>query len=62
MVWTCSKNGRGKVTKRSYEMASTRRRKQGSPKLTWAEVIRGMMGERDWWRKAGTTDATGGRR
>jgi len=27
MVWTCSKNGRGEVAKRSYEMASTRKKK-----------------------------------
>ena len=27
MVWTCFKNGRGKITKRSYEMASTRKKK-----------------------------------
>jgi hypothetical protein len=50
MVWTCSKNGRGKATKISYEMAPT-----------WAEGIRGLMGEKglveeDWsdrhnWRK-----------
>jgi hypothetical protein len=39
-----------------------RRRKRGRPKHTWAEGIRGMMGERDWWRKTGMTDTTGGRR
>jgi hypothetical protein len=38
------------------------RRKQGRPKLTWVEGIRGLMGETDWWRKTGTTDITGGRR
>jgi hypothetical protein len=27
MVWTCSKNGRGKVNKRSYEMISNRKKK-----------------------------------
>jgi hypothetical protein len=27
MVWACSKNGRGKIAKRSYEMASTRKKK-----------------------------------
>jgi hypothetical protein len=28
MVWTCSKNGRGKVTRRSYELAFTRKKKK----------------------------------
>jgi hypothetical protein len=47
------------------------RRKQGRPKLTWAEGIRGLMGEKglveeDWndrhnWRNTGMTDTTGGR-
>jgi hypothetical protein len=45
MVWTCSENGRGKVTERSYEMAPTRK-KRGIPKLTWTERIRGLMGEK----------------
>jgi hypothetical protein len=55
MVWTRPKNGRGKITKTSYEMTSTWKKK------TWAEGIRGMMGEKglmeeDWndrssWRK-----------
>jgi len=27
IVWTCSKNGRGKMAKRSDEMASTRKKK-----------------------------------
>jgi hypothetical protein len=27
MVWTCPKNGRGDIAKRSYEMASTRTKK-----------------------------------
>jgi hypothetical protein len=62
MVWTHPKNGRGKIAKRSYEMASTGKRKRDRPKLTWAEgIIRGLMGEKglmekDWndrnnWRK-----------
>ena len=38
------------------------RRKRGRPKLTWAEGITGMMGERDCWMKTGMTDTTGGRR
>jgi hypothetical protein len=61
MVWPCSKNGRRKIAKRSYEMASTGRRKRGRPKLTWAEGIKGLMGEKelmeeDW------NDRTGGGR
>jgi hypothetical protein len=56
-----SKNGRGEIAKRSYEMASTRKKKTSRSKLTWAERIRGLMGEKglleeDWndrsnWRK-----------
>ena len=61
MIWTCSKNGREEITKGSYEMEPTRKRKRARPKLTWAEGIRGLMGEKglmeeDWndrgnWRK-----------
>ena len=61
MAWTCSKNGREKIAKRSDEMASTGKKKRGRPKPTWAEGIRGLMGEKglmeeDWndrgnWRK-----------
>jgi len=54
MVWTCSENGRGEITKRSYELASTRKKKRGRTELTWAEGIRGLMGEKgsveeDWY-------------
>ena len=61
MLWTCSENGRGKIAKRIDAMASTRKKKTSRPKLTWAEGIRGLMGEKglmeeDWndkgnWRK-----------
>ena len=61
VVWTCSKNGKGEIAKRSYEMASTRKKNRGRPKLTWARGTRGLMGEKglteeDWndrssWRK-----------
>jgi hypothetical protein len=61
MVWICPENGKGEIAKRSYEMASARRRKRGRHKLTWAEEIRGLRGEKglmgeDWnnrrnWRK-----------
>jgi hypothetical protein len=45
VVWTCPKNGKGEIAKRSYEMTSTGKKKTGRPKLTWAEGIRGLMGE-----------------
>jgi len=55
------KNGTGEITITSYEMEPTRKMKRGRPKLTWAEGIRGLMGEKglmeeDWndrgnWRK-----------
>jgi len=53
MVWTCSENGRGEITKRSYEMEPTRKKTQGRHKLTRAVGIRGLMGEKrlmeeDW--------------
>ena len=35
-----------KISKRSYEMASTRKRKQGRPKRSWSDGIRGLMGEK----------------
>jgi hypothetical protein len=46
MVWSCSKNGRRKVAKRSYEMAPTGKKKLGRPKLAWAEGIKGLRGEK----------------
>jgi hypothetical protein len=46
MLWTCSKNGRGKVTKEVMKWRPPGRRKRGISKLTWAEGIRGMMGEK----------------
>jgi len=61
MVWTCPKNGRGETAKEVMKWRLPGRRKRGKPKLTWAERIRGMMGEKglmeeDWndrsnWRK-----------
>ena len=57
MVWTCAKNGGERLLK----WRPSGRRKRGGSKLTWAEGIRGMMGEKglmeeDWtdrrkWRK-----------
>jgi ABC-type uncharacterized transport system YnjBCD substrate-binding protein len=54
-------SGKRKIAKRSYEMASTGKKKRGRPKLTWAEGIKALMGEKglmeeDWndrcnWRK-----------
>jgi len=61
MVWVCSKNGRGEITKNVMKWSPPRRRKRGRPKLTWTEWIRGLIGEKrlteeDWndngnWRK-----------
>jgi hypothetical protein len=46
MVWTCSENGRGKIAKKKVmKWRPPGRRKRGRPKLTWAEGIRGLMGE-----------------
>ena len=39
-----------------------RKRKRGRPKLTWAEGIRGLMGEKGLMEEDGMTEATGGRR
>jgi hypothetical protein len=59
MVWPCSKNGR--MPKEVMKRLPPGRRKRGRPKLTWAEGIKGLMGEKelmeeDWngnsnWRK-----------
>jgi hypothetical protein len=38
------------------------RRKRGRPKLTWAEGIRGLMGEKGLVEETGTTDTTEGKR
>ena len=61
MLWTCSENGRGKIAKKVMKLRLPGRSKRGRPKLTWAEGIRGLMGEKglmeeDWndkgnWRK-----------
>jgi len=61
MVWTCSENGRGETTKIVMKWSPQGRRKRGRPKATWAEGIRGLLGEKglieeDWndrekWRK-----------
>ena len=37
----------GRLPKEVLEWRPSGRRKRGRPKLTWAEGIRGMMGERD---------------
>jgi len=51
----------GRLPKEVIKFSPPGRRKRGSPKLTWAEGIRGLMGEKglveeDWndrgnWRK-----------
>ena len=33
----------GRLSKKSYEMEPTGRKKRGRPKITWAEGIRGLM-------------------
>ena len=48
-----SREWKREIAKRSYEMASQRKKKRGRPKLTWVEGIRGLMGEKglmegDW--------------
>jgi len=48
-----SREWKREIAKRSYEMASKRKKKRGRPKLTWVEGIRGLMGEKglmegDW--------------
>jgi len=60
MVRTCPKDGGGETTKRSTGMATIREKKTRQTQ-TWAEGIRGMMGEKglkeeDWadrnnWRR-----------
>jgi len=51
----------GRLPKEVMKWRPLGRRKQGRLKLTWAEGIRGLMGERDQWKKTGMTEATGGR-
>ena len=46
MVWTCSENGRGQTAKKVMKWSPPGRRKRGRPKLTWAEEISGLMGEK----------------
>jgi hypothetical protein len=46
MVWTYSKNGRGKITKEVIRWRPPGRSKQGRPELTWVGGIRGLMGEK----------------
>jgi hypothetical protein len=53
---------RGDHKKKVMKWSPTRRRKRGRTKATWAEGIRGLMGERDYWEKIGMTETTGGRR
>jgi hypothetical protein len=53
MVWPCSENGRGKIAKNVMKWRPPGIRKRGIHKLTWAEGIRGLMGEKglmeeDW--------------
>jgi hypothetical protein len=46
MVWPCSENGEVRLPKEVMKWRPPGRRKRGRPKLTWAEGIRGLMGEK----------------
>jgi len=56
-----SENGEGRLPKEVMKWSPPGRRKRGRPKATWAEGIRGLLGEKglmeeDWndrdkWRK-----------
>jgi hypothetical protein len=53
VVWACLENGRGEIDKKVMKWRPPGRRKRGRPKRTWAEGIRGLMGEKglmeeDW--------------
>jgi hypothetical protein len=45
MIWTCSKNDKRKVTKRSYDIASTWK-KETRKIFTWGLGIKGLKGEK----------------
>jgi len=61
VVWTCSKKEEERLSKEVMKWRPPGKRKRGRPKLTWAEGVRGLMGEKglteeDWngrsnWRK-----------
>jgi len=51
----------GRLPKEVMKWCPPGRRKRGRPKLTWAEGIKGLMGE-NGWKKNGMTEVTGGRR
>jgi len=62
LIWTFSENGRGEITKKKVmKWSPPGTRKRDRPKGTWAEGIRGLMGEkglmeenwkdRDKWKK-----------
>jgi len=40
MIWACSENGIGEITKNVMKWSPPRRRKRGRPKATWEEGIR----------------------
>ena len=52
----------GRLPKKVMKWRSPGRRKQGRPKLTRAEGIRGVMGEKVLWKKTVMKEVTGGRR
>jgi hypothetical protein len=51
----------GRLLKQVIKLRPPGRRKRGKPKLTWAEGIKGLMGEKGLMEKTGMTEATGGR-
>ena len=46
VLWTCPKNGRRGWPKEFMKWCPPGRMKLGRPKLTWAEGIRGLIGEK----------------
>jgi len=52
----------GRLRKEVMKWSPPGRRKRGRPKLTWAEGITGLMGEKELKEKTGMTGPTGGRK
>jgi hypothetical protein len=53
---------KGRLTKGGLEWRPPGKRKTGRPKLTWAEGIKGMMGEKGLQEEDWTDRTVGGRR
>ena len=52
----------GRLPKEVMKWRPPGRRKRGRSKLTWAEGVRGLVGEKGLWKKTGMIETTGGRR